>query len=109
MPASARLEWFARRLEYCVLGVAVAALLFRLTWYGHLPKAGGARFGSGDVVEFGLTLLLFLLSTACAACGVGLGLRSDGQPGATAYRPLLVGVTTFVAYYFLAPQLPQLW
>ena len=107
MPVSDRLQTIAGLLEYCVLGVAGAAILFRLTWYWHLPKAAGARYGSGDVVEFGLTLLLFLLSTACAACGVALSLHSGAQVG-RAYRPLLVGITTFVIYYFLAPKLPQL-
>ena len=107
MPASDRLQTIAGLLEYCVLGVAGAAILFRLTWYWHLPKAAGARYGSGDVVEFGLTLLLFLLSTACAACGVALSLHGGERVG-RAYRPLLVGITTFVIYYFLAPKLPQL-
>ena len=108
MPAPARLERTARLLEYSVLGWAGAACVFRLTWYGHLPKAAGALYGQGDVVEFGLTLVLFALSTACAGCGVALSLRGSTSPGA-AYRPLLVGVTTFVAYYFLASQLPPLW
>jgi hypothetical protein len=107
--APARIERIARRLEQAVLGVAAAAIVFRVSWYWHLPKTAGARFGTGDVVEFALTLLLFLLSTACAACGVISSLRSSAAPGAAAYRPLLIGVTTFVAYYFLAPQLPQLW
>lgn len=107
MPARDRLQAIAGLLEYCVLGVAGAAILFRLSWYWHLPKAAGARYGSGDVVEFGLTLLLFLLSTACAACGVALSLRGGTQVG-KAYRPLLVGITTFVVYYYLAPKLPQL-
>ena len=109
MSAPARLERSARLLEYCVLGTAGVGVLFRLTWYWHLPKAAGASFGSGDVVDFALTFLLFAFSTACASCGVASALRNPGQPGANAYRPLLVGVTVFVAYYFLAPQLPRLW
>lgn len=109
MSAPARLERSARLLEYCVLATAGAGILFRLTWYWHLPKAAGANFGTGDVVEFALTFLLFALSTACASCGVASALRNPGQPGANAYRPLLIGVTVFVAYYFLAPRLPQLW
>lgn len=108
MSAPDRLQAIADLLEYCVLGVAGGAILFRLSWYWHLPKAAGARYGSGDLVDFGLTFLLFLLSTACAACGVALSLRGDAPVG-RAYRPLLVGVTTFVLYYFLAPQLPQLF
>lgn len=109
MPAANRLERLTRWLETAVLTVAGAALLFRLGWYWHLPKAPGARYGTGDVVEFGLTFLLFMLSTACAASGVAIALRGKGAASATAYRPLLIGVTTFVAYYFLAPKLPQLF
>ncbi len=105
----ARLENIARSLEWAVLAVATAGVAFRLAWYGHMPKADGARYGSGDVVEFGLTFVLFALSTACAACGVAMSLRSEGAPNAKAYRPLLIGITTFVAYYFLAPRLPPLF
>ena len=106
-----RLERIARSLEWAVLFLAGAGVLFRLGWYWHLPKAAGARYGSGDVVEFALTFVLFVLSTACAACGVAISLRMQGknQAGANAYRPLLIGVTTFAAYYFLAPRLPQLF
>ncbi len=109
LPAPARLERIARLLENSVLGVAAAAVVFRLSWYWHLPKAAGAHYGTGDVVDFGLTFLLFLLSTACAACGVATSLRGGSQANAAAYRPLLIGVTTFAAYYFVAPHLPQLF
>lgn len=106
-----RLERVARSLECAVLLVAGAGVLFRLGWYWHLPKAAGARYGSGDVVEFALTFVLFMLSTACAACGVAMSLRMQGkgQPDTNPYRPLLIGVTSFAAYYFLAPRLPQLF
>lgn len=104
----ARLERIARALQGAVLATAAAGVLFRASAYWHLPKAPGARYGSGDVVEFALTMLLFLLSTACAGCGVAMSLREQGPPGAAAYRPLLVGITTFVAYYFLAPHVPRL-
>ena len=111
MSAFYRYERYARRLETAVLAVAGVAVLFRLTWYWQLPKAEGASYGTGDVLDFALTLLLFLVATACAACGVALSLR--GAPGRAddvgrAYRPLLIGITTFVAYYFLAPYLPRL-
>ena len=104
-----RLERIARALETGVLVTAAAGVVFRLGWYWHLPKAPDARYGSGDVVEFALTFVLFMLSTACAASGVAMSLRGPGQTGANPYRPLLVGITTFVAYYFLAPHLPRLY
>ena len=109
MSVPARLERVARWLERSVLAVAGIAVLFRLSAYWHLPKAAGASYRTGDVVEFGLTLLLFMLGTACAACGVAMSLRGAGAPTDNAYRPLLIGITTFVGYYLLAPQLPQLW
>ena len=109
MSVPARLDRVARWLEHGVVAVAGIAVLFRLSGYWHLPKAAGATYGTGDVVEFGLTLLLFVLGTACAGCGVAMSLRGAGTSTGKAYRPLLIGITTFVAYYLLAPQLPQLW
>jgi hypothetical protein len=109
LPAPARLERIARLLENSVFGVAAAAVVFSLSWFWHLPKAAGAHYGTGDVVDFGLTFLLLMLSTACAACGVATSLRGGSQASAAAYRPLLIGVTTFAAYYFVAPHLPQLF
>jgi hypothetical protein len=102
-----RLERIARRLEHAVLAVAGLALLFRLGVYSQLPRAAGASYGTGDVVDFALTLLLFLLATACAACGVAISARSGEGASGKAYRPLLIGITTFVVYYLVAPQLPQ--
>lgn len=107
MSVPPRLERVARRLEHAVLAVAGVAVLFRVGVYAHLPKAEGAAYGPGDVVDFGLTLLLFLLATACAAGGVAISLRGAQGASGNAYRPLLIGITTFVAYYLLAPQLPQ--
>ena len=108
MPVPARLERVTRVLEQAVLGVAGVAVLFRLGLYSRLSKTEGAAYGTGDIVDFGLTMLLFLLATACAACGVAVSVRGEHGAIGSAYRPLLVGITTFVAYYLLAPQLPQL-
>jgi hypothetical protein len=109
VPASKHLDTLTAWLERSVLGVAAVAVIFRASLYWHLPKAAGAAYGTGDVVEFGLCLLLFVLSSACAACGVAMSLRGAGAPTGPAYRPVLIGITSFVAYYLLAPQLPQLW
>ncbi len=107
MSVPTRLERVARHLEHAVLAVAASAIVFRIGVYAHLPKAEGAAYGSGDVVDFALTLLLFLLATACAACGVAISLRSGQGATSNAYRPVLIGITTFVVYYLLAPQLPR--
>ena len=112
MSVSPTLPRAARLLETAVLSVAVAGLVFRVAGYARFTRPAGAAWGTGDVIDFGIVLLLFLLSTACAACGVAISLRgaADGRSSqAAAYRPLLVGVTTFVAYYFLAPRLPSTW
>lgn len=93
-------------LETSVLALAAAALAFRASVYWLLPAPPGQPYGTGDVVDFALGLLLFALSGACAATGVMMSARSVAQP--RAYRPVLVGITTFVAYYFVHPHVPRL-
>ena len=100
----------ARVLEYAVLLLAALGLAFRLVGHGLFAKPPGAEWGTADLVDFGLLLLLFLVSTACAACGVAISLANartnSGAPPAAAFRPLLIGITTFVVYYFVVPRLP---
>lgn len=109
MSSTHRFAALAPWLERSVLGVAAVAVVFRVSLYWHLPKLAGAPYGVGDVVEFALCLLLFVLGSACAACGVAMSLHGSGAPTGPVYRPVLIGITSFVAYYLLAPQLPQLW
>jgi len=104
----------ARILERASVTLALAALVFRATLYWRLPPAAGASYGQGDLVDFALGLLLFAVSCACAACGVVSSLqaaRAEGGERAAmgqAYRPVVVGMTSFVAYYFLHPYVPRL-
>ncbi|MGE0860264.1 MAG: hypothetical protein AB7P42_14245 [Gammaproteobacteria bacterium] len=100
----------ARGLEYAVLILAALGLAFHLLGHGLFPRPASAEWGTADLIDFGLLLLLFLVSTACAACGVAISLANargnGGGPPSAAFRPLLVGITTFVIYYFVVPRLP---
>ena len=53
-----------------------------------------------------------MLAGACATCGVALLARVADADKAAAYRPALVGMTTFVLYYLVhphvGPAVPQL-
>lgn len=110
MNRASALPRIARGLEHVVLILAALGLAFRLAGHGLFPKPPGAEWGTADLIDFGLLLLLFLVSTACAACGVAISLANaranGGAPPSAAFRPLLVGITTFVVYYFLVPRLP---
>lgn len=91
-------------LERLVIGLALGALAFRATLYGALPRAAGAAFGTADVIDFVLALALFALCTAAGVVGVVLTTRAaDDGMRARAWRPALVGMTTFVVYYLLHP------
>lgn len=102
------LQRLARRLEQAVIVLALGALAFRATLYGSLPPDAGARYGTGDIIDYGLGLVLFLLCGACAALGVVLTTRVAADAQARAYRPVLIGMTTFVVYYFVHPYVPTL-
>lgn len=104
----------ARVLERASVTLTVLALLFRATIYWRLPPAAGASYGQGDILDFALGLVLFAVCCACAACGVALSLHAGRAAGVeraamgVAYRPVVVGMTSFVAYYFLHPYTPRL-
>jgi hypothetical protein len=101
----------ARLLERTCVTLALVALAFRATLYWRMPAAPGASYGPGDVLDFALGLVLFALCCACAASGVALSLRGaqrDGAAMARAYRPVVIGMTSFVVYYFLHPHVPRL-
>lgn len=103
-----RLQRAARVLEYLVLAVAALGMLFHATLFWHWPRPINARFGTADLVDFALLLLLFLAASACAASGVALALARGKDALGPAYRALVLGITTFVAYYLLLPYLPRL-
>ena len=103
-----RLARAAGVLEYLVLTVAALGLLFRVTVYWRWPEPAAAPYGTADLVDFAWLLALFLLATACAATGVALALTHGKDALTPAYRALVLGITTFVAYYLLLPYLPRL-
>jgi hypothetical protein len=103
-----RLRTIAYWLERAVILLALGALVFRATLYGAFPRPVGAAYGSGDIIDYLLGLALFLLSGACAAVGVLLTTRVDASGKAAAYRPVLIGMTTFVVYYLVHPHVPAL-
>ncbi|MEX2482827.1 MAG: hypothetical protein WD928_18375, partial [Gammaproteobacteria bacterium] len=84
------------------------ALIFRASFYASFPIAPGARYGTGDIIDYILGLVLFAASVACAAVGVVLMTRVDAADKGAAYRPVLVGMTTFVVYYLVHPHVPTL-
>lgn len=91
------------------MALAVAALCFRATLYWLLPPNPGEAYGRGDVVDFALGLLLFFVSCLCAASAVALSMRGDHATDQhLAFRPAVVGITTFVLYYFVHPYVPRL-
>lgn len=98
---------FSVILEYLVVGYALIALIYRATFYWLWPPAAGETYGLGDIVDFGLGLGLFFLSLLCAASAVVMSLKGQGQEQHLAFRPAVVGITTFVVYYFLHPYVPQ--
>lgn len=99
----------SRALERVTVGFACVALVFRATWYWGLPPAPGASYGRGDVIDFALGALLFLLALLTAGSGLTLALSAPRDQVGRAYRPVAVGMTSFVVYYFLSPHLPRLW
>lgn len=90
------------------MAMALGALLFRATLYWVIPVTDGEPYGLADVIDFGLGLVLFLVCTVCAATGVLLSFRQDPEEHRLAFRPVLVGILSFLAYYFLHPHVPRL-
>jgi len=102
------LNRLAGALERAVVALAILALAFRVLVYGHIPRPPGAAWGSADVIDFALALLLFLLALACTGLAVALSTRAAERERGRAYRPAVIGMTTFVAYYLVHPYLPVL-
>ena len=98
-----RLNSIARWLEKSVLSLAVLALVYRATIYCALPPPAGASYGSGDVIDFALAAILFVLALACAVVALGINLTGQGSDPSTAFRPAVVGITSFVVYILVHP------
>ena len=95
-------------LERAVVVLAIAALLYRAKIYHTIAKPAGAAYGLGDVIDFGLGLVLFVVACLCAASGIALMRMTDAAGNAAAYRPAVIGMTTFVVYYLVYPYIPAL-
>jgi hypothetical protein len=103
-----RLKRLAASLEIGVLGLAVLALLFRATVYWQLPAGSGEPYGTGDVIDLGLALLLFLACGFCAICGVAISMLGDKADKRFAFQAFFIGVVSFLAYDLLHPYVPRL-
>ena len=95
-------------LEIAAVLLASLALLFRATLYWLIPVAEGEPYGLGDILEFGLMILLFVVGGLCAGLGVVLSAKGDGVEQRLAFRPVLVGICSFVIYYLVYPYVPRL-
>lgn len=103
-----RLKQTAASLEVAVLLLAVGALLFRATVYWRLPPVGGAAYGTGDVIDLGLAMLVFVVGGLCAVTGVAISFLGDKADKRYAYQAFFVGVVSFIAYDWLHPHVPRL-
>ena len=95
-------------LETSALVLAVGALLFRATIYWRMPIELGAEYGVGDIIDFVLGFVLFIICGLCAGAGVALSAMQHPEAQQSAYRPILIGITSFVVYYFVHPYVPRL-
>jgi hypothetical protein len=103
-----RLKKLAASLEIAVLVLAVAALVFRATLYWQLPAADGEPYGTGDVLDLALALVLFVVCSLCAVTGVAISILGDRADKRFAYQAFFIGVLSFVAYDWLYPHVPRL-
>jgi len=108
VPETSRLKKLSFYLEISALVLALGALLFRATLYWVIPVAEGEPYGLGNLIDFALAMALFVLGVTCAAAGVWLSFRKDPDDHRLAFRPVLVGIVSFVGYYFLHPHVPKL-
>ena len=93
-------------LQTAVISAAIVALVYRATLYGMIEKPPGAAYGMGDIIDFGLGILVFFLGGACAASGLFATLQQRDADPVNAYRPAVIGMTTFVVYYLIHPYIP---
>ena len=108
MISYATVQRAARLLEVASVALAIAALLYRATVYWSFAPAPGEPYGLGDIIDFALALLLFLVCGLCAAAGLASSMSGDGSEQHLAFRPAVIGITSFVAYYLLHPHVPRL-
>ena len=104
----ASIQRAARVLEIAAVSLAIIALLYRATVYWQLPPPPGEPYGPGDIIDFAFAMLLFLVCGLCAAAGVASSMSGDGSEQHLAFRPAVIGITSFVGYYLLHPHIPRL-
>jgi hypothetical protein len=102
------LKKIAGFLEIGVMLLAVAGLLFRATLYWKLPVDSGQAYGTGDVLDLGIALLLFVTCGLCASAGVAISILGEKADKRFAYQAFFIGVLSFVAYDWLHPYVPRL-
>jgi hypothetical protein len=95
-------------LEIVTVALAILALVFRATLYWLIPGAPGEAYRLGDVLDFGLMVLLFFTGAVCAGLGVVLSMRGNELEQRLAFRPVLIGICSFVIYYLVHPHVPRL-
>lgn len=98
----------ARALEAASIALAIGALLYRGTAYWLFAPAPGEPYGLGDIIDFALAMVLFVVCGLCAAAGLASSMSGDGSEQHLAFRPAVIGITSFVAYYLLHPHVPRL-
>ena len=108
MLSTSALTRTAAILEKLIGIIVITGVLFRATVYHRFTQTDGRSYTTGDIVDFALLAALFVSCTLCASCGVALALSRPQPPRAVIYRPVLVGMTCFVVYYFAQPLIPRL-
>lgn len=103
-----RLKRLSITLQLGAVMIGVLALAYRATFYWTLPAASGNAAATGEVVDFALALLLFLVCALCATSGVAISVLGERSDKRHAYQAFFVGVLTFLAYDLLHPYLPRL-
>lgn len=95
-------------LERATVLAAAAGCFFKALIYPALAHGPEARFGAGDILDYLILLLIFLLSSAAGILGFLLSLDAAPDERGTVYRRVAVAMTVFVIYYLIHPHLPEL-
>jgi hypothetical protein len=95
-------------LQASAIATGVLALIYRATLYWALPRANTGKAGIGDLLDFALAMLLFLVCALCASSGVAISVIGERSDKRHAYQAFFVGVLSFLAYDLVYPYLPRL-
>lgn len=103
-----RLKSISQVLQTAAIVVAITGLIYRATVYWTLPLPPGATYGTRDIIDFLFALALFLICTLCTVSGVAISAVGNNIDKGMAFRAVLVGVITFLAFEFIHDRLPRL-